>query len=185
MRNFRFKFLFVLLLCGTLSVSCSTPSETTTKQKPASTTESIYPDWYNVSRAIHSDDTHYFGYATALDSDSSEAAEKAVIQAKARLKTSVSSRLEAIRNKAAGESDNSGLDTPGFILALRTAENEVPEVAETVQTEVERKDEKEAYQAYVKVSANKKTLVNELSDAFPAYKKAWETMKGSQAFDNF
>ena len=128
-----------LILASFLIISCSTPSKTTSTGEEGTGTEveSKYPSWYQTSRSIQSDDTAYYGYATALAADSAAAAEKAVEQAKAELGTSISNRLESIRNDAVVElGSDSGLDKPRFIIALRKAEDEVTSVSGVEEIEV-------------------------------------------------
>ncbi|NGP76654.1 hypothetical protein G3570_08420 [Balneolaceae bacterium YR4-1] len=180
---------FLTLICfSALLISCSTTSNTsTTSDTSANVTnaESKYPSWYKTSRAVESDDTSYFGYATAIDSDSSASAEKAKAQAQSELKSAISNRLETIRNDAVVElGSDSGLDSPRFIIALRKAENEVPSVTSTEEIEVECL-EGEGYRAFSKVSVEKESLIEELDKAFSANSRAWNAMKESEAFSQF
>ena len=176
------------LLCFTvLFISCSTTSNTSDSSSTAAveTTADRYPSWYSSNRSVESDDTSYFGYATAIDSDSSVSATKATDQAKAELKSAISNRLETIRNDAVVElGSDSGLDSPRFIIALRKAENEVPSVASTEEVEVENL-EGEGYRAFSKVAVEKEELIEELDRAFSANSKAWNAMKESEAFSQF
>lgn len=180
MLNNRRAVLLSLLLLTSLMVSCASTSGTT---KTASETK--YPSWYNTSRSVQSDDLAYFGYATALASDSVRSSKKAVTQAKAELKSAISNRLELIRNKAVVElGSNSGLGSPEFIIALRNAESKVPAVADVVEMEVE-KNGKKRFRSFSKVSADRKILIKELDKALSAKRNVWNAMKKSHAFSNF
>jgi len=180
---------FCSLICITaLLVSCSTTSNTTSDSQSTVTTgnsSSQYPSWYQSSRSVESDDTAYYGYATAIDSDSSSAGEKAMEQAKAELKSAISNRLETIRNDAVVElGSDSGLDSPRFIIALRKAENEVSAVASMEEIEVASL-EGQGYRAFSKVAVDKEALIEELDKAFSANSNAWNAMKESEAFSRF
>lgn len=180
---------FLTFVCiAAFFASCSTTSTTSGSTSSAANTvntESQYPSWYQSSRSVKSDDTWYFGYATAIDSDSSSSAVKAVEQAKSELKSAISNRLETIRNDAVVElGSDSGLDSPRFIIALRKTENEVPSVANTEEIEVE-KMEGEGFRAFSKVAVEKEALIEELDRAFSANSKAWNAMKESEAFSQF
>lgn len=175
-----------LILVSTLIISCSTTSKTASAgNETAPETESKYPSWYKTSRTIQSNDTAYYGYATALASDSAASADKAVQQAKAELKTAISGRLESIRNDAVVElGSDSGLDSPRFIIALRKAESEVPTVADVVEVTVEESGET-GFRSFSKVAVEKEALLEELDKTFSAYGNAWRAMKGSEAFSKF
>ena len=181
------RVVLLFILIPSFFISCSTTSNTasTTSAETTDEASSKYPDWYQSSRSVQSDDTAYYGYATAIASDSASSAEKAVEQAKAELKSSISNRLETIRNDAVVElGSDSGLDSPQFIIALRKAENEVPSVANTEEVEVENMGS-QGYRAFSKVAVDKEALIDELDKAFSANSNAWNAMKESEAFSQF
>lgn len=177
----------LLILVSSFMISCSTTSQTASTDAGEPTTEPAgkYPSWYQNSRSIQSDDTAYYGYATALAADSAVAAEKAMEQAKAELKTAISNRLESIRNDAVVElGSDSGLDNPRFIIALRKAEDEVTSVAGVKEIEVESNIDS-GFRSFSKVYVNKETLIEELDGRFSANANAWNAMKESRAFGKF
>lgn len=187
MSDYRFIGILSLFCITALFISCSTTSNTSDSSSTAITESGTdrYPSWYSSNRSVESDDTSYFGYATAIDSDSSSSADKAVEQAKSELKSAISNRLETIRNDAVVElGSDSGLDSPRFIIALRKAENEVPSVTNTEEIEVDNR-EGEGYRAFSKVSVEKEALIEELDKAFSANSNAWNAMKESEAFSQF
>lgn len=186
MLNYKASAFLSLILVSSLIISCSTTSQTASDgEETAPETESKYPSWYQTSRSIQSDDSSYYGYATALAGDSTASADKAVQQAKAELKTAISSRLESIRNDAVVElGSESGLDSPRFIIAIRKAESEVPSVAEVEEVSVEEHAET-GFRSFAKVAVDKEALIEELDKEFSAYGNAWSAMKGSEAFSKF
>lgn len=183
----KFIAIFSFFLIPSFLISCSTSSNTasTSTTETKSKASSKYPGWYQSSRSVQSDEEAYFGYATAIASDSASSAEKAVEQAKAELKSAISNKLEVIRNEAVVElGSDSGLDSPRFIIALRKAENEVPAVATTEEIEVENIEDS-GYRGFSKVAVDKQALIEELDKAFSANSKAWDAMKKSEAFNQF
>lgn len=187
MFNNKLSAFLVCILISTFTLCCSTTSQTTSKADDTSPSEaeSKYPSWYQSSRSKQSDDDAYYGYATALATDSSDAADKAGQQAKAELKAEISNRLETIRNDALVElGSESGLDNPRFIIALRKAENEVSSVSEIAEISVESNDGN-GYRGFSKVAVDKEALIKELDKEFSANAKAWNAMKDSEAFRQF
>lgn len=176
-----------ILWTSILIVSCSSSSGTvkTQKEEVTANVESKYPVWYNANRGIKSDLSSYYGYATALASDSATSRQKALAQAKAELRSATSGSLESIRSEAAGElGDDSGLNSPSFIVALRNAENTIDGLSVVEETEV-KNSENNTYRSFVKVSADKKALISALDESLSSHGNAWNAMKETQAFQKF
>lgn len=170
------------------TISCSGLSETAGGVRSGAMSSGVYPQWYNASQTVVADSTGYRAYATAVAGDSVAAIQKANIHAEIELQTGLSRRLESIRNKLTGEPGNHAvLDTPGFIRALREAEEEAAAAVQTAHTAAElNADSGSGYRGFAGVRASKTALIGKLNRAFEGkYEKAWNVMKESQAFSGF
>lgn len=176
--------LLSIFILGGFFVACSSTSQTSSNA--SSSSSSVYPGWYNAGRSVSSSDSTYMAYATALSADSSEAAGKAVRQARARLKSGIANKLESIRTDAVIElGSDSGLDDPRFILALRKAENAVSTVSEVDHTEVEANEGQRGYRGFVRLAVEKEALIERIGSRLSGYESAWNNMKESEAFSSF
>lgn len=188
MQKNRFTVLVVPVFISLLIISCSSTSGTVNNEAENNTATKVsspYPAWYNSSKAIHSDDSAYYGYATALATDSVKSTAKAVSQAKAALQSAISSRLETIRNDASEELGNSSnLDSPQFILAIRNAESNLHSAAKIVQQQVQQNG-KTNYRSFAKVKIEKSEVITALDQHLSSSNSSWEALKKSEAFQLF
>lgn len=176
-----------MLMAAILVVSCASTSNTTQENRSETVepSESRYPDWYNTNGRLQVDDEGFTTFATAIDTDSVTAAEKAGDQARAKLQSGVSSRLESVRNDAVIElGSNSGVDSPKFLIALRNAESDIASVAGVEQTEVKVLDNGN-YRGFAEAYIDRESLIEELDKALSANGNAWNNLKNSQAFSKF
>lgn len=146
--------------------------------------ESPYPSWYQQQTVVEADSV-VVAYTTALDADSSAAVSKAVAWAQTELSAYVAAALEDIRSEA-GEAGagGSGVNDPEFIFALAD-NNAVENIASTLNTEVESVEGYASHRSYAEVQITKEALIEAIETQLNAYKKAWNTMKASQAFEEF
>ena len=173
----------ILITVGILTLSgcacCPTPYE------GAYSAPETYPEWFNSNNAIVSEEEAYYGYANVMAADSMKAVNGAVQRAKSRLSSNIANRLEAIRNDALIEfGSESRLDQSNFILALSKSDRTIVRVAEANETEAIASDST-GYYGFAKVIIEKQQLVERLDRTFSSYEKAWNSMKESEAFDNF
>lgn len=171
---------FSLISCATSSTSQKTDTE---KQAPEA---EKYPDWYAADHPVVSTDSLFYGYGTALGSDSASTVDQAAAEAKRELKISISEQIENIRTEAAEElSSDSGIDSPQFILSLRKAENVILYIASQTQSRVEPVEEYSGYRAFSELQIHKDELLERLAGELSEYETAWKALRDSQAFDDF
>lgn len=169
-------FGLILSCSGTKKMTQGTDSEEVEVQK--------YPAWYPDQKVV-SNDNMMLGYATAVGKNSESAVSKAVSWAETELKSTVSDKLEDIRLKAKEEfGSETGLDRPEFLIALRKATNNISSLMETGKTNVKTVEGYDSYRSFAEVSVLKEKLVEQLGENLSDYKKAWNTMKKSKAFEN-
>lgn len=175
-----------LMITAAVAGSCASTSGTTEAPQRDAGTTNVYPSWYDQGTGVKKDTTAYYGYGIALAADSATAAGKAQKQARADLQTSVSTQMESIRSDAFQElSNDSGLRSARFILALRKAEAEAAEVATMSSHSVSKNPQGSGYRGFVKVAAEKSLLLTELDKALSDHGSLWNALKGSDAFQQF
>ena len=182
----RLSVLFLALSFAILT-SCAGPATTTQQSQASEQQEEVeeYPSWYGSQTVVHSD-SHIHAYATAVDDDSAGAVRKAVQWAESEIRSSVSDRLEAIRSEAAVEYGSEyGLDSSRFLIALRKADNAVPPLVRTKNTEVKTVEGYSSKRSFAEISVSKKELIERIGKRLAGYEKAWNAMKESKAFKNF
>lgn len=181
----RFTPFIGILLASFLVISCSGTAEMAEQDSSDQPEVSKYPSWYPQQEFVSEDD-HLRAYATAIDTDSASALDKAHSWAVEKLKNSVSDKLESIRSEALQESGNgSGLDEAQFLMALRKAKNAVPVLIEKGNTEVQSVEGYESVRGFAEVIAPKQKLVERIGKRLGAYETAWNAMKESKAFETF
>lgn len=166
-----------------LLISCSA-TETTTESDTQTVDESPYPSWYQEQAVVENDST-LMAYATAIDSDSASSVSKAVAWAETELSSYVAATLEDIRAELSESGGgDTGVNNRGFIFAL--AKNDAAkQLASTTNTEVETVEGFESHRSYAEVSVDKKAFIESLDEQLAGYEKAWNSMKESQAFEEF
>ena len=176
--------LFALILA--IFSSCSSISKTSKQKGTGQQGASVYPGWYSNGDSFVPDSLNFYGYATALAGDSATVSKKAIIHAKSELMSGISGKLESIRKLALKElNDDSGLDTPGFIVTLRNAEKQVQEVSRVTNLMVEQNGSSNAYRGFAEVTADSAELVAALDQAMSRYRTAWGILKDTRAFAEF
>lgn len=179
-----FTILAGTLLLGTF-ISCSGTESVQETDRPSVTEEQTpYPSWYQEQTVVDADSV-MLAYATAIDSDSSAAVSKAVAWAQTELAAFVAATLEDIRSEA-GETGatDSGVNNPEFIFAL-AKNNAIQNLASITNTEVETVEGYVSHRSYAEVQISKDALIEAIATELNTYKKAWNTMKESQAFEEF
>lgn len=175
-----FKLRLILLLPAVLfAISCSSSNVATESER--SDRLKSYPSWYQSS--LHTEGSDFYGYAAAIAADSSSAAEKAVMQARANLEAGLSVKVEESRKKMAERSDNYAiLKTPEFILHLRKAEEALSKAARPVRSEVAPTESGNGYRGFAEVVLSKTEVTDQLDRALASQSKAWNLLKRSQAY---
>ncbi len=137
----------VLFLHFVFMISCSTTQQAATPTEAAEA--SIYPDWYSSSDEFVDADSVFTAYGMALGSDSTAAARKALVKAKANFEQHLSSKLESIRNDAIDElGEGSGLESTSFIFALRQVEGSISEATSVEYQEAKPNSGFDSYQGF-------------------------------------
>lgn len=179
-----FYFLVILSLSGLL-ISCSGTGEVSQQQEDTEKEVSQYPSWYPQQEFV-SNDTELLAYATAIDTDSVAAIEKANSWAVKQLESSVSNKLEEIRSEVVvEEGSGSGLDEARFLMALRKAPRAVEPLVETGNIETQTVEGYESVRGFVEISVPKDQLIDRIGKRLGGHEKAWNSMKDSEAFNNF
>lgn len=177
---------FAVISLG-IMVSCSGSGSMTKKsnQKEISPKVEKYPAWYGNHSVVNTDSIVY-AYATAIDNDSASSVDKAIAWAKSEMRSSVSDKLENIRSDALRElGSDSGLDSSGFLLALRKADSAVKYLAETGHTEVRTIEQYKSYRSFAEITVPKDELIDRIGKRLGGHEKAWNSMKNSKSFKNF
>jgi len=124
----RKQFLSLLSL-GFLFYCCSSAgqvqSDTATPEPDYSgtTAAQTVAAWYDHSGKAYSDSLKFTGLGMALAADSSEALEVSIAQARENLEYAVDSYAENYRRQLTESEDGNELSSPGFLLSLRRAIN--------------------------------------------------------------
>ena len=113
------RLIITAVLFTGLMISACSPTETL--QDEVDETEEIpgAPSWYDDLRQSYSDSLSFYGVAMAAASDSAEAAELSLTEAKENLRFAIDEFVEKVRDSAAEESGN--YNSPEFIIRLRNA----------------------------------------------------------------
>lgn len=181
----RFFYLIVVLGLAGLLVSCAGSEEVTQQKEEPKKEVSNYPSWYPQQEFV-SEESDFYAYATAIDTDSAASMQKAKEWAVQQLETSISDKLEDIRSEAVTEYDTgSGLDEARFLMALRKAKNAVEPLVKTGNTETKSVEGYKSVRGFVEISVPKDQLIERIGKRLGGYEKAWNAMKDSKAFSNF
>lgn len=183
-------FVYIIIFSLTLIVSgCSTPEPTAEEpdeQQSEQEKQPEVPSWYSVKPAFEVDGELFTGYSTALASDSANAAERAVEQARVRVESEVSRRLESVRDDAVSEGGTSSdLNAPQFLLKLRKTETIISKLASESNVEVYDNEEGDGYRGFASAQVDRETLIEEFDKAFSAHRQTWESLRDSEAFEEF
>lgn len=146
--------------------------------------EMLTPSWYG--EEVVDTDSSMVAYAAAIDDDSAAAVSKSVSGAEADLKAYLSDKLEEIRSEAIEEYGSaSGLNSPGFLIALRKADGAIDDLVATGNTGARQVKGYDSYRGFAEVGVPKEELIEQLDEQLASHEKAWNAMKGSKAFQNF
>lgn len=185
----RILLLLSAVLIGSAIVACSSTSKTASPS--ASAQDSVAqqsastPSWFNKEEVTFGSST-ISGYATAIDSDSASAVSKAVERATILLRQSVSNRLEAIRTDAVKElGSESGLDRPGFLIALRKADSAVNDVASTGQVNTKAVKGQSSLRGFAEVQVDRAELIKQIGEQLSSHQETWNKLFDSAAFSDF
>lgn len=186
-----YRFLLILLIFSFVLNSCSASMEEVTdneeQEKPEEQTEeaSLYPSWFENETEIVRDSTAVRAYASAVDSDSTVAVDKAEKQARENFISSFSETMEEIRNEAINEGGESVLSESGFVMALRNAEGALSGIPEIEEAEGEAQEDYKGYRGYVELAVSKDNLTETLETELSSHAEAWESLKSSEAYSDF
>ncbi|MEL7834527.1 hypothetical protein [Fodinibius sp. Rm-B-1B1-1] len=179
-----FYFLVILSLSGLL-ISCSGTGEVSQQQENKQQEVSQYPNWYPQQEFV-SNDTELLAYATAIDTDSAAAVQKAKSWAIKQLESSVSDKLEEIRSEVAvEEGSGSGLEEARFLMALRKAPRAVQPLVKTKNIDTQTVEGYESVRGFTEISVPKDQLIERIGKRLGGHEKAWNLMKNSKAFAKF
>lgn len=181
----RIFLLSALLILTVTFISCSGTSKVSEQQSSSVDKGTLYPEWYPQQEFVSEGD-RLLSFATAIDSDSASAVNKAVEWAKKELKSGVSDKLEEIRTEAVKEfGGQSGLDEARFLMALRKINKAVDPLIETGNTAVKTVEGYNSVRGFAKVSVPKDKLVDQIEDLLTNHQESWQKIKESEAFKNF
>ena len=181
-------YLLVIIMTS-LVAACSTASKGTkpsadsedkTQQKKTST-----PGWFSKESVNYNADSIQAS-GTAIGSDSNGTVSKAEERATLLLQKSVSDKLEGVRSEAVKElGSSSGLDAPGFLIALRKADQAVVGITAIEHKDIKPIKDQESVRGFVQVSVSKKELIEDIGRKLATYDKAWSNLKNSASFQKF
>lgn len=184
----RLLLLLSVVITASTFVACSGTSK---MSKPsASPQDSVAqgeqsPAWFNKEEVTYESST-ISGYATAIDSDSATAVSKATERATILLRQSVSNRLESVRSNAFKElGSESGLNKPGFLIALRKADSAVDKVANTGQSGTRTVDGQSSFRGFSEVQVDQAALIEKIGKELSAHQETWNKLVNSKAFSSF
>lgn len=149
--------LFVFVSCSTAEKTVEQPGEPEDTQK----IENAVPEWFDESRFgyVENDQIYSFGMASAANEK--EALDLAVGQSDANLRTQIDYLFEEARIELVGNNESS-VDTPGFIKALRNSIRKINLNGAAIQTETRETVDGVVY-AYVLKTLTKEMVRNILS----------------------
>ena len=177
-----------LVILSLLMLSCSSSQQVveTTDQAEAEKTPSVYPGWYSASSEFVSTDSTFTAFGLAVGTDSTDATQQAVTEAKTNFEKYLSSHLESIRDDALEElGENSAVASSSFIFALRNAEAALGEVVTVTQQSAGASEGHSSYNGFAAVTISKDELIGYFGDQLSSHGEAWNALSSSQAFEEF
>lgn len=173
------------LLVSTVAVLIAACSTAGTMKKDGAESKtsvsSMQPAWYQPG--IIQVQESYLSRSVAISGDSLSALQTAIGQAKEDLESELSKKIENIRKNALQELQNgSQLDEPGFVLALRNAENSISNLASVQKTEVLRTEKYKGYRGFAETSLSVNSLIEHLEKELSSHKQAWNQLKNASSF---
>lgn len=175
------KVIWLIIISTLVAFSACAPTETVTTDEPVQEEPASqkYPSWFN-SGGFSSDSLSYYGFGTAISSDSVIAIANANLKANAVLEDHIAELMEDVREDL--EENGSGTASEAeFILALRNAHSNVEDASSSA--EVSTKIEEEGYyRGYSKVAISKRELYNLLQSGFQENPNFWEILESAESF---
>tara|TARA_Y100001935_G_scaffold255663_1_gene270925 strand:+ start:88497 stop:89033 length:537 start_codon:yes stop_codon:yes gene_type:complete len=168
------KFFTLIALLTTYACSSTAPV-TDAVESPSN---SIQPAWYASAESAY-DSVAYYGFGTAIASDSSLAIEKAEMQAKIRLEKLVDETSEEIRNDLVDEGSTDA-DNTDFIIILRKATTLIRTAASTENAVAVKVDGN--YRAFAKAGITKTQIRSTLEKGFTGHPRYWGGFSGADSF---
>lgn len=149
--------------------SCSSSGQVQTPDSPGSTDDSSAAEeavapWYDHSGKAYSDSSQFGGMGMAIATDSSEAKDAAMSQARENLEFAIDSYAENLRRELAEETNNGNLTTGSFVLSLRRAVNAL-QIADSDATSITEYSAREngAVVAYSRINVPKELAIDKLA----------------------
>lgn len=183
---YRVLALVIISSISIAGISCSGTAEMArTTTAPEKADEGTYPSWYG-SQAVVSNDSIMIAYGAAIGDDSTTAVSKSIRSAETQLQSAVSDELEQVRSEAIQQYDNDyGLNTSGFLIALRKVDDTLGELTVTGKTEVRQVENFESHRGFAEIRISKDELRAHIAQQLQEYDRAWKAMRDSKAFQNF
>jgi hypothetical protein len=141
----------------------------------------MFPDWYNTTE-FSSDSSAYYGFGTAVASDSAFAIHRAEIQARINLESKIAELTEEVRIDLVSSGSISAGNTD-FIIILRTAHAGVEHAAQAGPNLTSNRAG--VYRAFTMVQITKNDLVNVLEHGFAGHPSYWGEFSVADKFTNF
>ncbi|RNC80097.1 MAG: hypothetical protein ED557_13300 [Balneola sp.] len=171
------KFTYGVLSIITLFiVSCSSSAPTVGTTN--STSNSIFPGWYNQS-GFFADGVAYHGFATAVSADSVTAIERAELKARTTLGKNIGEITENIRVEL-DQGGSSNVGNTDFIIILRTAHTGVElesTLTESLATKVDG-----YYRGFAKVEISRAQAASVLETGFTGHPRYWGEFSSSEGY---
>ncbi len=146
-----------------------------TKSTSVSSGKEMYPAWY-ASSGFTSDSVSFYGYASAVSSDSIIAMANAELMARSRLESSLAEQIEEVRAEL--EEDGSSIATNSdFILTLRNAHQKVEGSAKDAQGEAFSKEG--YFLGFAKVSISRAELMDLMENGFRGKQSYWNAINST------
>lgn len=166
------KLFYIFLFLGFITSSCATTEqsqETPVDKQVSEDTENKEqqgPAWYDHSNRSFSDSTTFVGVGLAVASDSSQAHEESMRQAKGNLNYSIDAYAEEIRKNLSEGSNGDQFSSSSFVLSLRNAVRNLQLTDEVLQIDTEYIEQEESvYHVYSRLRIGKDRAVEMLESA--------------------
>ena len=173
-----FKYGALSAFIGISAIACSSTEGTVATNSGGS---SVFPAWYNATEYA-ADSVAYYGFGTAVASDSSLAIQRAEDDARANLETYIAELTEEIREEMADAGSGDAKNTD-FIIILRTAHSYVEGAASAASSSA--KPEGVYYRGFAGVSISKAELVEVLEKGFTGHPRYWGGFSSSPSFVSY
>lgn len=186
---YRLLYIFMIPVIIFTAAACSGTSQTSrptdAAQDSVSRDSNAAPAWFNEETVAY-DNKVVTARAAAIGSDSVTVEKKAVSRAVAKLKQSVSDRLETVRTEAIQElGKGSGLADPGFLIDFRKANSVVDDIVATQQTSAAAVEGQNSFRGFAEVQVDRTELTGRMGEQLTSYEETWNALLKSAAFEKF